>query len=319
MADKKEVLDRKTLDKYRKQIEDDFRNNYQDELVKELSTKVSKDVTSKFNKEYKDEIINSVTVEVKDEVKNQIIKEEKKLGRAKSFKIFRLSIYLLVLVAIIVYVAYRLYLTDNLEVIQYDYVKPETTKEVVKGDVTKEEEKVDYKKIYGYLLDDLKVYDLSLYKGTVKASDMKMINKIQMAYSMLKEDDVEQDGTIYTISDSKIKNAYNELFGTNDYESISFNIYNLSFVYSPNKNEYLAIMAVPNTEDIYNSVFDVTVDDNYINVKAYTGYVNNGKVRNITNNKELGNYDNVESFKDKLSVVTYKFTKDKNFYSLTVE
>ena len=319
MADKKEVLDRKTLDKYRKQIEDDFRNNYQDELVKELSTKVSKDVTSKFNKEYKDDIINSVTVEVKDEVKNQIIKEEKKLGRAKSFKIFRLSIYLLVLVATIVYVAYRLYLTDNLEVIQYDYVKPETTKEVVKGDVIKEEEKVDYKKIYGYLLDDLKVYDLSLYKGTVKASDMKMINKIQMAYSMLKEDDVEQDGTIYTISDSKIKNAYNELFGTNDYESTSFNIYNLSFVYSPNKNEYLAIMAVPNTEDIYNSVFDVTVDDNYINIKAYTGYVNNGKVRNITNNKELGNYDNVESFKDKLSVVTYKFTKDKNFYSLTVE
>ena len=96
MADKKEVLDRKTLDKYRKQIEDDFRNNYQEELVKELSTKVQKDVTSKFNKEYKDEIINDVTTEVKEEVKNQIIKEEKKLGRAKSFKIFRLSVYLLV-------------------------------------------------------------------------------------------------------------------------------------------------------------------------------------------------------------------------------
>lgn len=319
MADKKEVLDRKTLDKYRKQIEDDFRNNYQEELVKELSTKVQKDVTSKFNKEYKDEIINDVTTEVKEEVKNQIIKEEKKLGRAKSFKIFRLSVYLLVLVAIIVYVAYRLYLTDNLEVIQYDYVKPTESKETIKKDDSKKEEVVDYKAMYGYLLDDLKVYDLSLYKGSTKASDMKMINKIQMAYSMLKEEDIEQEGPIFTIQDSKLKKAYNELFGTDDYQSTSFNIYNLSFVYSPNKNEYIAILAVPNTEDIYNSVFDVTVDDNYINVKTYTGYINNGKVHNIINNKDLGSYDNIETIKEKLPVVTYKFTKDKNFYSLTVE
>jgi hypothetical protein len=320
MADKRNILDRKTLDRYRKQITDDFENNYKDQLVKEFSNKVTAEVRTKFNKEFKDQIIDEVTTDVKEEVKNQIVKEEKKISRGKSFKIFRLSVYIIVLLSIIIYVAYRLYKTDNLDIINYTYTKPEETKEVTTTAPKKEEEKVDYLALYGNLVNTFKVYDYNLYKNNPKVDDLSMITKLQMAYSKLKESDIETDGSILTIKSSTLRSAYIELFGKDDYEPTSFNIYNINFIYSPNKNEYIAIVSVPNTEDVAYHAFDASEDDNYIIVKAYVAKIDNNKVFNIINNRQIGEYNNdIVKYANRLTVVTFRFTKDKNFYSMTVE
>ena len=315
----KEVLDKKTLEKYRKQIHEDFENNYKDELVKELSNKVSSEVKSKFNKEYKQEIIDEVTVEVKDTVKNEIIREEKQIGRWKNFKIFRLSVYILALIAIIVYVTYRLYQTDNLDLIQYDY-EPKKKEVVPTTEPIKEEPKVDYLAMYGSLINTFKVYDYTLYKGSIKAINMNMASKLQMAYSTLKEEDMEIEGTIITISSDKLRDAYIKLFGTDDYTPESFDIYNIKFVYSPNKNEYIAILSLSNTEDVKYEAYEANEDSEYITVKAYVAKVIDGKVYNVVTNKLLGDYTHgLNDYKTKLSVVTFKFTKDKHFYSIASE
>ena len=44
MKDKNKVLDKKTLEKYRKEIKDDFNNNLKDDLVQKLANDVSKEV-----------------------------------------------------------------------------------------------------------------------------------------------------------------------------------------------------------------------------------------------------------------------------------
>ena len=208
-------------------------------------------------------------------------------------------------------------------IIKYNYVPQE--KEVTnnkKEETTspKEEEKIDYFNKYRDLINDIKVYDYSLYKGTVKVSDMSMINRLQTAYSTLTDADIDQDGSIYIIKSSTMKNAYVKLFGVDNYEPTSFNVYNINFIYSPNKNEYIAIVDQPNTEDVIYEAFDADEDDNYILVRAYAAKISNNKVYNVVSGKELGAYSNsLENYKNKLTVVTFRFTKDKNFYSLSDE
>ena len=323
MAEKKtEVLDKKSLEKYRKEIKEDFEKNYKETLVKDLSDQVQKEVAQRFDRELKDQIVEEVTVDIKDEIKNQIFKEEKKLGRSKSFKIFRLSVYILVLLAIVGYVAYRLYVTDNIDVVRYDYV-PTTTEKAVTNTIDPEgktEPQIDYKALYGNLLDNLKIYDYSLYRTDTKVEDLTMVQKLQMAYSTLTDSEVEVDGSIVTIKSATLRSAYIKLFGTDDYEPTSFNIYNLSFVYSTNKNEFIAIVTNQNTEDVAYEVYDAGLDGEYIYVKAYAAKLTNGKVYNLRNGRIIGNATNkLSDYGNRLSTITVRFNKDKNFYSITNE
>ena len=318
----KDVLDKKTLEKYRKQIKNDFEDHYKDELVKEISDKVSSEVKDNFNNSFKEELVTELSTDVKDIVKNDLVKEERRVYRHKSFKIFRLSIYVLVLLAVVGYGVYRLYVTESLNLMDYNY-NPEkvvTTTPASNPEPKKDEPKIDYVAEYKSLVDGIKIYDSSLYKGTVKATDMKMINKLQMAYSTLSDTDKEVDGSIVTIKPSALRAAYIKLFGTDDFEPTSFNIYNINFVYSPNKNEFIAIINVPNTEDIKYEVYDGSVDENYIILKAYVAKIQDNKVYNVATDKALGDYTNgLNDYKTKLSTVTFRFTKDKNFYSITNE
>ena len=317
-----EVLDKKTLEKYRKEIKEDFEKNYKDEIVKELSDKVSEEVTNRFNAEYRNQLIDEVSTDVKEEVKYRIEREEKKIYRHKSFKIFRLSVYILVLLGIIGYVAYRLYITDNVDLVRYDYEPPKTTQVAKPSDEEnkKEEPQIDYKALYGGLLDDFKIYDYSLYKDFHKASDLTMVQKLQIAYSKLSDADIVVDGSIISIKSSVLRDNYIRLFGTDDYEPTSFNIYNLNFAYSATKNEYIGIVYTDNVEDVAYEVFDAGVEQDIIYVKAYAARLNNGKVYNLKNGRMVGNAtDKLSDYGNKLSTITIRFNKDKNFVSITNE
>ena len=316
-----EVLDKKSLEKYRKEIKEDFEKNYKEVLVKDLSDQVQKEVSQRFNRELKEQIVEEVTVDIKDEIKNQIYKEEKKLSAGKSFKIFRLSIYILVLLAIVGYVAYRLYVTDNIDLVRYDYV-PQTTEKTttVVNPEEKKETPVDYKALYGNMLDHLKIYDYSLYKTNATASELTMVQKIQMAYSTLSESDFEVDGSIITIKSTTLRSAYIKLFGTDDYEATSFSIYNINYVYSVNKNEYIAIVSSENTEDVQYEVYDAGIDGDNIYVKAYAAKVQNGRLYNLRSGRMIGYSSNkLSDYGNRLSTVVIRFNQDKNFYSITNE
>ena len=331
MAEKKseEVLDKKTVEKIRKDVLEEFDDKYKEELVKKIADEVSEEVNKKLDREYRLKIIDDVTTDVKDEIKNQIYREEKKIGFSKSFKIFRLSLYILILLAACGYTAYRLYKTDNFELLKFNYEPKEKVDNPVKGEDNKEKEaakdpepevKPDYKELYGGLLNEFKIYDYSLYKKSTKASDMTKVQRLQMAYSTLTDDDMTIDGTIISIKSSTMREAYVKLFGKDDYEAESFNIYNLNFVYSLAKNEYIGIMYENNTEDVVYELIDANVDDDYIMLKAYVAKVSDGRIYNIKTNREIGNTSHkISEYANKVNVVTFRFTKDKAFYSVTGE
>ena len=190
MAKTEEVVDKKTVEKYRKELLEEFDKNYKEDLVKQISEEVTKEVNAKFDREQRLKIIDDVTTDVKDEIKNQVYKEERKLTRIKSFKIFRLSLYILILLAAVGYVAYRLYKTDSFELLKFDYEPKkelpapkigednQPSKEPENGNT---ENKVDYKELYGDMINSFKIYDYSVYKKGAKVNDLTNVQKLQMA------------------------------------------------------------------------------------------------------------------------------------------
>ena len=323
----KEVLDRKTLDKYRKQIEKDFRDNYEDELVQKLSEKVSNEVMEKFDDTYKKDIVDSVASDVKSGVKELVIDEEKRLVRGKSFKIFRLSVYLFVLIAIVIYVVFRLYITDNIDVIRYDYETPsieEKARQILDRNQSTTTQQVKdfnyYKGIYGNILDNIKIIDVNLYKGSNNINTFTTEQKLQIAYSTLTPSDITNEGSIHSIKSSVLRNAYAKMFDINTYEDKTFDVFDVKFVYSQLKDEYIAIYDTLGTENILYEIYDITEDDNNIIVKAYVGKVLDNKLFNIQTNKEVANYTGtLADHKAKLSSSTFRFTKDRKFFSISNE
>lgn len=317
MAKKEDILDRRTLDRYRKQISDDFDKSYREKMVKDLSEEVYKDVQKNFDVEYKNQLVENVTNVIYDEVKEKVNKEERKVSAHKSFKIFRLSVYILVLLGAVLYIMYRLYITNNLAIVKYNY-KPTTTEPAVTEPVTEpKKEEVDYKAIYGDLIDNIKIYDLNLYKGSYKIADLEMSKRLTIAYSTLSKDDIEVDGAINTLRASLLKNAYTKLFGLDDYENVSFTADNLNYIYSTNKNEYIAIVSDDNKQDIKYELSDVWVDDNNIYVKAYAALVNDKKIYNVITNKEVGGIDDkLSDHSAKLSTLVFTFNKDKKLIEI---
>ena len=212
---------------------------------------------------------------------------------------------------------YRLYITNNLAIVKYNY-KPTTAEPAVTEPVTEpKKEEVDYKAIYGDLIDNIKIYDLNLYKGSYKIADLEMSKRLTIAYSTLSKDDIEVDGAINTLRASLLKNAYTKLFGLDDYENVSFTANNLNYIYSTNKNEFIAIVSDDNKQDIKYELSDVWVDDNNIYVKAYVALVNDKKIYNVITNKEVGGIDDkLSDHSAKLSTVVFTFNKDKKLIEI---
>ena len=316
------IYDKKTLDKYRKDFIDDFNKNYRDDLVKDLAN----DVKDSFNEEYKDNIKNELTEEVKDDVKARIAQEERKLGRAKSFKIFRFSIYIILLLAVICYVFYRLYKTDNIDIINYNY-KTSTTAQVIPiitTDTTTTTQVKDlnyYINNYGYLLNNLHVTDYELLKGNTDISSVSMSDKLAMAYKSLSQSDIVHDGEIITVYESSLRNAYIALFGTNDYSATSFTVNNNTFVYSAKNGYYMAISNNESNENVVNQIINIYEDNNNIVIETLTGVVINNNLYSVNDlNNALGTYTsdiNLNNYENSLTKVKYTFTNNNGNYYIT--
>lgn len=326
--EKRKNNNHKHIQKAKKELEVNIIEEINDSMKQEITEEIVQDIKNAFDKEYKDGLKNEIKTELIDDIKKDIQKEQRKLSRSKSFKIFRLYLYFFVVVACLFYLIYRLYVTDNLNVINEKYTKKTTTTtKLIETDVTEpiQDTVKDlnyYIEHYGYLLDNLKISNVELVNGKYSVEDISLSDRLTMAYGSLDSSDILIDGLIYSVSADRLSEAYKKIFGSIDeYIETNFVVRGLSFTYSVANDCY---MAIGNEDTSMSYVSHVLLDikeegnDLIFSTKAYV--IKNGSIYSAKNlNYRLGtvtdNFD-ITSIQNMLSSVEYRFTASNNGYRL---
>lgn len=321
MARKKneEVLENKEKEKLIQDIYSDIKK----EIITKLSADIKESVQRDFDDNYKEKIKDEIGKELKEELEKTIRKDQKRLISRKNFKIFRLSVYILVLIGLSLFLTYRLYRAGELtffnryrivEVGEDENPSQENTNE----EIVKDREW--YIENYSYLLDNVHVTNLELLKGAYDAADIDITDKLAMSYKNLSDDDITVDNMIYSFESSRLQEEYVTIFGVdNNFEFVNFTVDGMSYVYSQRQGFYIAISDKDlEDQDVVNFVTDITEEDNEIIITASVALVSDGKIYNIYNtNEELGDYsEDGESYIDSLSEVRYVFVLNDGEYVL---
>ncbi len=292
------------------------------ELEPDLKSRVCQSVMSSIedslNAEYKDNLKQRITEEIQDEIKDNIRASQAKLNRRKSFKIFRLSLYILILIVLSCYLMYRLYQTGNLELLKPDkYVR--TTSLTTTTSVVKDYNY--YMSNYGYLMRNIHITSPDLVTSNNNFALVDMPLKLAMAYKTLNAQDINVDGSIYTISEEVINSAYTKLFGTG-YNVSNFTVDNKNFAYSSINKSYIAIVddSQISNDEIYNSLIDIKEVNNSLIFTCIVALVKDNNIYNVNNLEDpLAAYIpgmNLDTMRESLSQVAYHFTYDGENYIL---
>ena len=313
----------KVTDADKKKIKEDVIREVEDDIRKDLVKKVSEDVFSLFTISEKDRIKNELTDEIKEDVKKRVIKDEAILSRKKSLKIFRLSVYIIVLLVAIGYGVYRLYKTDNLMLLNKDYEPTTTTNYVTPNELTTKKIKSldELKNEYGYLMDKIYISDINILLGEKVIADLSTSDRLVIAYNALNASDITRDGKVFTISNAALQSAFENIFGTNaTYATADFTVDGLSFTFVSSQDKYFAISdIVDNTRTIQSEIVDVVDETEYVVIKEVVGYVKDNKLYalNDLNNPIVTGYaSSVLDYKDSLTTVEYTFNKVNGSYKL---
>lgn len=307
------VLDKKTREELTTAIYQDIENNIKPELCREVVDSIKEEI----NNEYKNTLKEQITEDLVSDIKENIKKDQNKMVRRKNYKIFRLSFYILVLIALCLYLTYLLYQNGGLEIFnKYKIVENEkepTTTMVVKDFAW-------YKEKYSYLLDNVVVTNYELLKGNYILANVDITDRLAMSYKTLTESDIAVESVIYTVDGEVLKNAYIKLFGSEvGFKHVNFSIDGLTYIYSQNSNKYLAISSNGPVENgrIVNSIVDIKENGNEIVITAVVALAKDGNIYNIFNVGEVVSEDTtvIDTVSDKLSKVDYHFEKkNNNFY-----
>ena len=304
---KKENKEINLTAKEKKKIKDSIYDEIKEDLTIELSKSLLEEVNKEFNKEYKDDLKNKISDEIKSDIKTNIRKEENKLSQRKSFKIFRLYIYIFLLIALFGFVIYKLYVTNNLNVIVPESIQIPTIK-IPETTTTTKKENEDLVKKYSYLMNNVLINDTSLLNSQNKISDISMPERLKLAYNMLKKEDISIEGTIYMVSSNVLKESYNKLFSTNDYTAKDFKVNTLDFKYSSKTDSYIAIKSEDlNEDEIVFEIDNVIEDDTYVYIETITAYKKNDYIYNINNLES-----SIVKYKSGLVLSKYKNDLTKN-------
>lgn len=316
------TIDKKTKEELTQQILEEINTTVKDDIVNEVVLDIKKSIDT----EYKNSIKNEIRDELTTDIKKSIQKEEKKLSRSKSFKIFRLYIYLLVVIGCALYMIYRLYVTDNLGVINEKLSQgagKNTTKTTIVEKTTTEEIKDlnYYMERYATLLDNIKISNMDLVKGTNTVDSMGIQDKLSLSYALLDEE-IMVDGTIYTINEDSIQNAYKTIFGSLDgYEASAFTVRGLNFAYSSNTSTYLAVGTLDDSISyVNNHIININEEDNEVVIEAKAYIIKDNYIYNATNTnyrlvKVTDDLD-ISKIQNRLSTIEYRFEKSDNQYKL---
>ena len=309
-----QVLDKKTKEQIRQELLEVINTKVKDQLVET----VANDVKETFDAEKKEEIKEEISQELIIDIKEEINKEQKKLTRKKSFQVFRLKFLILLLIAVIVFLVYRLYLLGGIDLLNKVNIpgieQVTTTTQVVNKDFDYYLEK------YGYLVNSFNVTNLELLKGTYNISDVDITDKLAMVYNSLGETDIVKEGIIYSVSNDVMKNSYIKLFGSEEgYRTSNFYVNGISYAYQESTTSYLAIVTgtITKANEFLYEIESIKEDGTNIVITTKVGLVKDEELYNVFDvNNSLGKVSELKKsdYLDKLSVVEYTFKKINNKY-----
>ncbi len=311
---KKENKEISLTAKEKKKIKESIYDEIKDDLTVELSKTLIDEVNKQFNKEYKDDLKNKISDEITDDIKKNIRKEENRLSQSKSLKIFRLYIYIFLLIALFAFVIYKLYVTNNLNVIVPDNIPVPTIKTEEITTTKKADE--DLIKKYSYLMKSIVITDTALLNDNYKLNDITMPERLKLAYNTLNKDKISVEGSIYIVSSSDLKTSYDKLFNTNDYNAVDFSINNLEYKYSSKTEAFIAINNKETSGDnIMFEIDNIIEDETYVYVEVITALKKNDYIYNINNLessivKDKGNIS-LSKYKTNLTKNRFVFEKEK--------
>ena len=205
-----------TKDEVKKDIKTDSKTDVEtvDEVViseearKKLFDELITSFKDYFNREFREKLKDDITHDLSDDIKKSIRKDQDKVYRQKNFKIFRLYIYIILLIAACFFLIYRLYDTGNLPIFNdYEIVKKEEIPTKPTSSPTTTEKVKDlnwYKEQYGYLLDNVVITNYELLKGNYEFKDVDITDRLAMTAKLLKASDITSEGIIHTIAEDKI-------------------------------------------------------------------------------------------------------------------
>lgn len=306
------VLDKKTKEKFKQDIMEEINTKYKDEIC----SSIADDVKKTFDYEYKEEIKNQISSEIMVDIKKDIAKEQKKINRSKSFKIFRLYIYILVLLGAACYMIYCLYKTDNIDILKTKGVTTTTTTSSTTT-TTIIKDLNWYLKEYAGLLDNLKINDYNLVKGNVVIADLSNDTRLSLAYQLLNKDDIVIDGIINTIDEKVMTDAYEKLYGSLDgYTATNFVVGDLNYGYSSNNKAFIAINRDTSVlETITNKIIDIKEENDEIVITSIVAVIKDNKVFSVENLTDpVGDNGDLNLYANSLTTVDYIYKKIGNNY-----
>lgn len=308
-------------------------------MVKKTNTKKQEknELVKLENKEVEERIdVESIKTELNEYMKGQIdyyIKQEidktnKRIIKVKNRQIFSRNIVILLLIAAIGYLGFRLY--ENGYFNKYFQGEKKETYVVTKEDSPKKEELEptpkeetkptleELKKEYSSLLNPIILSGNSNYLEEYYKGNLTEELKLSIALANVKQSDIETEVDMSFVEENLIKEAYERIFDTK-YEGKSF-VYNAeSMKYSAARKMYIAngeLRIASNT--IQKEIVDIQEGEDVV-ITTIEGYISEGKLYNKKTNERIENYDSKKDFieyKDKLASVKYTFHKNNDSYKL---
>ena len=306
---------------------EEMKKQLYDEIHDDVVNKIKNDLDSEFGAQYREEIKTRVSNELVDEIKEKVRKADARNSRRKSFKIFRLYIYLFIMIGVAVYLIYHLYYGEKVNIYLPNINFQTTTKEeipvkptVSTTTVTTTRSQEWYKEQYGHLVNDLHISNLNILKNGMTVESLTNAEKISLAMDNLKEEDIKVEGIIYTIDEEVVKNKYYEIFSNNvSYEATTFTNSGLNFAYSETGKNYIAVgEKVNDTKKVILHIKNISEGNNSLVITCYVGILNNNHMYNV-NDLETplgeGEYtNNINEYLNGLSVVKFVFKGTDKLY-----
>ena len=273
-------------------------------------------------KDYKDQIDKYIKERVEIESASQSVKLLKKQLHSKKVSSAIKSFIILCLLGCIGYGVYYLYDDGYFE--ENKGIKcpvNNCAKPVINPDnkedkpTEKKEVKVSQEELiekYGNLVENI-IFDAnSNYTNGYYKGDLTTDIKLNLAYNLINKELITvEDGSLY-FEAADLEKAYKKLFA-DDVELQSFKYNNAQFSYFASKGLFISNTLPNESKEISREILEITLEDDNVVITCVEGYINNGKLYNIVNNKEVKGYSDgakLAKYKDKLNVIKYTFNNE---------
>lgn len=295
-----EVVDGVDMKEIYKKI-DDRLDIKEDEILKNINTKINEQIEFSVNKRMRE--------------------EEKKFVRGKNAKIFRRDILIIILIMVAGYFGYCLYDVDyfNLRGVKIIEKVTDNNQNTNNNDTEKEKEEKSkyYIDNYGYLIDKLNIEDkevFDLYKNNISKNNVSNSLKLKIAYKNLNTNDVKTESGIINIDKDKMSDSYKNVFGNNDLDNGVFSYNNIKFMFYNDK--YLGFDEDKYDVNLLTKITFAYIEKDELVFEVLVAKKEDNKLLDIEGKIVEDNYhdEDIGKFESKLTKYKYIFSKDNNNY-----